>query len=173
MTPGKYKCNSVTNASTLKNCPIQYGFSMYVEPLGYGDWFCQTIKRASGNETFSRIYNHNTLAWESWVQNVLISDLTPTAPQTIRSQCRYSKSGNVVTVYCAGLQAEVPANTWANLFTLPPGYRPNSNIHGSASFGSGGSKSGVVRIATNGECDVFSSEITTVSWFAVSFPVGS
>lgn len=102
----------------------------------------------------------------------LNSNLTATTPQTIHSQCRYSKAGNVVTVSCAGLQTEIPANTWTTLFTLPSGYRPNFDMHASASFASNGSKIGLVRVATSGECGVFSSEATNATWFAISFVMG-
>lgn len=105
-------------------------------------------------------------------QAALKSDLTPTTPQTIRSQCRYSKSGNVVVVSCQGLQTEIPANTWTTLFTMPVGYKPNFSIHSTAAFASDGSKPGLVRVDTDGVCSVYSKELTTVSWFTVLFLAG-
>lgn len=73
--PGKYHCDNTADASTLANCPIAYGFSMYVEPLGFGDWICQTIKRASENEIYYRMYNPMISNWLSWKQDALKSDL--------------------------------------------------------------------------------------------------
>lgn len=75
-TPGKYKCNDAARAATLINCPVSYGFSMYVEPLGYGDWIRQTIKRAAGNEMLWRVFNPLRSIWEDWAQVALKGNYT-------------------------------------------------------------------------------------------------
>lgn len=166
LTSGVYWCT----AAYTTNRPTQDAGSLWVNGKDQALFASQLFVTATAKYFFRSRANG---IWTSWVELVSKIDLTPTTPQTILSQCKYSKSGNVVIVSCQRPKIEIPANTWTALFNMPVGYRPNFDIHFVAVFGSDGSKPGAARIMPSGECSVFSKEATTAPWFTVSFLVGS
>lgn len=74
-TPGKYSCLAQENVQTIINRPIDFAFSLYVEPLGKF-FIRQTIKRASiTGEDYVRVYNRNSSTWSVWERCDKIQDI--------------------------------------------------------------------------------------------------
>ena len=92
------------------------------------------------------------------------------------SSIAYTKFAGIVTISnYANIGIDVPSNTWTTLGTLPTGYRPSRRLDVACTVGYNANLSGVIRITSAGNIDLWSNTALTASTaylsFTVSYPV--
>ena len=96
-----------------------------------------------------------------------------TAWNTVNAYIKYKKNGGNVTV-CGSSSGQVtlPTNAWANLGTLPVGYRPLSEIIFTAML-RGNNQPAMARVGTDGVVSIYNGTSTAQNYwiYNVTFPI--
>lgn len=107
---------------------------------------------------------NNKFTGPTWLTNLSTSSIA------------YTKFAGMVTISnYANIGTAIPSNTWTTLGTLPSGYRPSRRLDVACTVGYNANLSGVIRITTAGNIDLWSYNALTTSTaylsFTVSYPV--
>ena len=88
------------------------------------------------------------------------------------STIAYTKFAGIVTITnYANIGIAIPSNTWTTLGTLPKGYRPSRRIDMACPVGYNADLSGVIRITSAGNIEIWSNTELTASSAYLSFTV--